>query len=110
MYDVRSIFVSKTRAVLITRFCFSDSPHCSHSSCSGCSGSEGSESRGSSSDAETEIPPQPPPPLPSKSAVGQSHNNSPGRQPGEKQKVKFSDTVTHILVPVRTVLMCLACI
>ncbi|PNF38671.1 hypothetical protein B7P43_G01219 [Cryptotermes secundus] len=75
-----------------------DSPH-SHSSCSGCSGSAGSESQGSSSDAETEIPPQPPPPLPSKSAVGQSHNSSPGRQPGEKQKVKFSDTVTHILVP-----------
>ncbi|PSN33632.1 hypothetical protein C0J52_14255, partial [Blattella germanica] len=76
-----------------------DSPHCSHSSCSGCSGTEDSESQGSSSDAETEIPPQPPPPLPTKSAALQAHVNSPMRQPGEKQKVKFSDTVTHILVP-----------
>jgi len=68
-------------------------------------GSDGSESRGSSSDVETEIPPQPPPPLPSKPGVGQIHS-SPTRQPGEKQKVKFSDTVTHILVPVRIVAVC----
>lgn len=83
-------------------FCFSDSQRCSHSSCSGCSGSESSESRESSSDNEAEIPPQPPP-LPSKSAVGLTHNSSLARQPGEKQKVKFCDTVTHILVPVRTI-------
>ncbi|KDR08346.1 WD repeat-containing and planar cell polarity effector protein fritz [Zootermopsis nevadensis] len=75
-----------------------DSQRCSHSSCSGCSGSESSESRESSSDNEAEIPPQPPP-LPSKSAVGLTHNSSLARQPGEKQKVKFCDTVTHILVP-----------
>jgi len=88
--------------------CFSDSPFCSHSSCSGCSGSDSCESRGSSSDVEAEIPPQPPPPLPSKSATGLTHNSSPARHPGEKQKVKFSDTVTHILVPVRTVFICTA--
>lgn len=69
----------------------SDSSQCSRSCCSGCSGCD---SHDTTSDDSPEPPPQPPPPLPVPRQQGSSV-----RTPGEKPKVKFSDTVTHILVP-----------
>nr|CAD7261206.1 unnamed protein product [Timema shepardi] len=108
--------------------CETGSPHCSHSSCSGCS-TDGSSSDEPAPlpppplpVTRQEHPPPPPlplirPPPPPQPDVTR-HYKTPAttrpdhlplpitrqqhgqtKQSGERQKVKFSDTVTHILVP-----------
>nr|CAD7399465.1 unnamed protein product [Timema cristinae] len=107
--------------------CGTGSPHCSHSSCSGCS-TDGSSSDEPAPlpppplpVTRQEHPPPPPlplirPPPPPQPDVTR-HYKTPATRPdhlplpitrqqhgqtkqsGERQKVKFSDTVTHILVP-----------
>nr|CAD7400095.1 unnamed protein product [Timema poppensis] len=107
--------------------CETGSPHCSHSSCSGCS-TDGSSSDEPAPVpppplpvTRQEHPPPPPlplirPPPPPQPDVTR-HYKTPATRPdhlplpitrqqhgqtkqsGERQKVKFSDTVTHILVP-----------
>ncbi|XP_067009691.2 WD repeat-containing and planar cell polarity effector protein fritz [Anabrus simplex] len=73
-----------------------DSLHCSNSGCSGCS-RDGCHSSSSEGEEESVVrkPPQLPPPLPTPKITASPAQ----RLPGERPKVKFSDTVTHILVP-----------